>query len=203
VLGDPTVAEEVWLVLHGYGQLAGRFMARFAGLPGAGGRRAVVAPEALSRFYVEGEIGPHGRESRVGASWMTRESRTEEIADYVQYLDGVAAAVLEPTAAKRPRVVVLGFSQGAETASRWATYGEVVPDDLILWGGGLAADLDMARAAAKLRGVTVRLVVGDDDRWAQQRSETGLARLEEAGIAADLVRYPGGHRIEPAVLARL
>jgi predicted esterase len=203
VLGDPSAAAEVWFALHGYGQLAGRFIGRFAGLVGADGTRAVVAPEALSRFYVEGEVGPHGRESRVGASWMTREGREGEIDDYVAYLDGVAATVLEARAPTSPRVVVLGFSQGAETASRWAAYGEVLPGEFILWGGGLAADLDMARAAEKLRGVPVRLVVGDADGWAQKRAEASLVRLNEAGIPAEVVRYPGGHRIEPAVLARL
>ncbi|NIP78275.1 MAG: phospholipase, partial [Gemmatimonadetes bacterium] len=91
---------EVWFVLHGYGQLAERFVRRFDALPGVrDGMRAVVAPEALSRFYVEEEVtGPHGPESRVGATWMTRADREHEIRDYVEYLDRVAAAVLDPDA---------------------------------------------------------------------------------------------------------
>ncbi|MCA1790257.1 MAG: hypothetical protein LC667_10475, partial [Thioalkalivibrio sp.] len=60
VLGDPASAREVWFVLHGYRQMAGRFIRRFGPLPGAGRSRAVVAPEALSRFYIEEEVGPHG-----------------------------------------------------------------------------------------------------------------------------------------------
>jgi predicted esterase len=203
LLGDPSVSEEVWFVLHGYGQLAGRFISAFSALDGAGERRVVVAPEALSRFYVEGEIGPHGRESRVGASWMTRAAREVEIADYVEYLDRVAAEVLAgPATGRTPRVVVLGFSQGAETASRWVTYGGVAPAELILWGGGLAADLDPERAADALRGVQVRLVIGAADEWGRARAEESLERLRRAGVEAGRVDHPGGHRIAREVLAR-
>src|SRR5690606_29110285 len=76
---------QVWFVCHGYGQLAARFIRRFRGLDN--GRRLIVAPEALSRFYVGDHGGPHGPESRVGATWMTREDRLREIDDYVRYLD--------------------------------------------------------------------------------------------------------------------
>jgi predicted esterase len=202
VLGDAATAREVWFVLHGYGQLAGRFIERFRALPGAGGSRAVVAPEALSRFYVEREVGPHGRETRVGASWMTRADREREIADYVEYLDRVAAEVLAGAGPGRePRLVVLGFSQGAETASRWATYGATRPAELILWGGGLAADLDMARAAAALSDTVVRFAVGDSDDWARERSEASLTRLRHMAVETERIGYAGRHRIEEAVLA--
>jgi predicted esterase len=206
VLGDPSSAGEVWFVVHGYGQLAGPFLRRFGALPGAGSTRAVVAPEALSRFYVESRVGPHGRESRVGASWMTREDRDVEIADYVAYLDAVAAEVGGPGGGAAggpvagPRRVVLGFSQGAETASRWAVLGSVRPEELILWGGGLAADLDPAAVAAALREVTVRLVVGDDDAWGRRRVEESAVQLEAVGVVAERIGYAGGHRVEEAVL---
>jgi predicted esterase len=204
VAGDPAAAEEIWFVLHGYGQLAARFLSGFGSLRGAGQRRAVVAPEALSRFYVEGEIGPHGRDSRVGASWMTREDREREIEDYVDYLDRVAAEVLGLAApGAPPRVVVLGFSQGSETASRWVTYGAVDPAELILWGGGLAADLDLARLGTALAAVRLRLVIGSEDRWGGGRAEESEARLRLAGVESERVDYVGGHRLEEEVLARL
>jgi predicted esterase len=205
VLGEPVAAEEVWFGLHGYGQLASQFMERLRALPGAGETRAVVAPEGLSRFYIEGRIGAHGQETRVGASWMTRVDRDREIADYVEYLDRVVMAVVGGGGAGSavvPRRVVLGFSQGAETASRWAVLGSVRPAELILWGGGLAADLDMARAAEALVGVEVRFVVGDDDRWGRERAEASVARLLEVGVEPVVTGYRGGHRLEAAVLER-
>jgi predicted esterase len=203
LVGDPSVAEEVWFVLHGYGQLAARFLTGFAALPGAGGRRVVVAPEALSRFYLEREVGPHGRTSRVGASWMTSADREGEIRDYVGYLDRVAAEVGEGIRpGLRKRLVVLGFSQGSETASRWVAYGSVAPAQLILWGGGLAEDLDMARAARAMKEVQVTLVIGDRDSWGQERAAASVARLQAAGIPVETVVYPGEHRIEGEVLLR-
>jgi predicted esterase len=209
VLGDPSSADEVWYLVHGYGQLAGPFLGRFEALPGAGSTRAVVAPEALSRFYVEDRVGPHGRESRVGASWMTREDRASEIADYVAYLDAVAAEVGGPGADAAgaggdlgggPRRVVLGFSQGAETASRWAVLGSVRPAELILWGGGLAVDLEPGAIRDALAGTRIRLAVGDDDEWGRRRVEESLARLDAAGVVAERIGYAGGHRVEAAVL---
>lgn len=216
-------SREVWFVVHGYRQLAERFIRRFEALPGVGQDRAVVAPEALSRFYIEEEVGPHGSESRVGASWMTRADRDHEILDYVEYLDRLAAAVLsagggapvesgirgtapvggsaaEPLDAGGRRVVVLGFSQGAETASRWAAYGRIRPDELILWGGGLAVDLDRERAAESLKRLRVRLVVGSEDRWGDRRSAESEGRLRELGLEPERMEYSGGHVIRPEVL---
>lgn len=213
VLGDPTSAGEVWFVLHGYRQLAERFVRRFEVLPGlADGRRAVVAPEGLSRFYVDDDGGEHGSESRVGATWMTRADREHEIRDYVEYLDRLAVAVLDPEAAapEAPdaapidpgdrRVVVLGFSQGAATASRWATYGRIRPAELVLWSGGLAADLDLDQATESLRSVAVRFVTGEDDGWARGRASESEARLAGVGIESRQLRFDGGHEIPGRVL---
>lgn len=223
VLGSHA-AEELWIVLHGYGQLAERFVRRFHGLPGIDeGRRRIVAPEALSRFYVERQIGQHGPTSTVGATWMTREDREHEIRDYVAYLDAVLSRVApadrgraESTADRKvpgeqglgtvaggdsSRHVLLGFSQGAETASRWAVLGARPPATLVLWGGGLAEDLATSRTVDALRESRVVFVVGDRDRWAQQRSAAGLELLRGAGLEPERIGYPGGHRVDPGVLA--
>jgi predicted esterase len=198
-LGEVGGAAECWVVVHGYGQLAGRFIRRFRSLPGVvEGRRAVVAPEALSRFYVEREVGPHGSESTVGASWMTREEREKEIGDYVEYLD----RVVEAEGLARARVVVLGFSQGSETASRWVTLGEVRPAELVLWGGGLAADLERERLRDRLRGVRLRQVVGTRDRWALAKADETRRALEGLDVDLERIDYDGAHRVDAEVLER-
>src|SRR5947199_8438332 len=79
---------EVWFACHGYGQLAARFLEKLRVRDD--GTRYVVAPEGLSRFY----FSETPTERRVGASWMTREDRLVEIADYVQYLGAVYQAVV-------------------------------------------------------------------------------------------------------------
>ena len=50
-------AREIWFALHGYGQLAGDFIRLFGALDD--GTRAIVAPEALNRFYLVGvDVAP-------------------------------------------------------------------------------------------------------------------------------------------------
>lgn len=72
-LGDLSNANTIWFVLHGYGYLAKYFIKKFE--PILSSSVAIVAPEALSRFYSNGV----GYDGRVGASWMTKESREDEI----------------------------------------------------------------------------------------------------------------------------
>lgn len=90
-LGPEEGAREVWYGLHGYRQLGRRFLRRFE--PIDDGTRLVVAPDALSRFYVSSGSGRHGAESVVGGTWMTRDDRDAEIRDYVRYLDRLARKV--------------------------------------------------------------------------------------------------------------
>lgn len=192
-------AGEVWYVLHGYRQLAARFIRRFADV--AGPDRLVVAPEALHRFYLGDERGRHGPRSPVGASWMTREDRLHEIADYVAYLDGLHRHA-GPDGAEE--VTVLGFSQGVATAARWVVLGAVRPRRLICWGDTLPPDLDMERAARSLEGVELVLVRGSDDAAVEAaRAEEERSRLADAGVAYRVVTYEGGHDIDAAALRAL
>lgn len=199
----PGDLREVWYVLHGYGQLARRFLRRFTGLDD--GTRLIVAPEGLSRFYVEPTRGRHGPGSLVGATWMTREDREREIGDYLSYLDGLARRVEGRLGGQRFPVTVLGFSQGVHTAARWAVLGESrVPDRLILWGAYLPPDLDMERAAARLRSVETTLVRGREDGSLEpELAEAETARLDEGGLRPVLRRYPGGHDIDRGLLEEL
>lgn len=203
VLGEEVASPaEVWFVLHGYRQLARRFLNRFASL--ADGTRRIVAPEALSRFYVEDSVRRHGPGSVVGATWMTREDREHEIADYVRYLDALADRVLAGVAGA-PRVVVVGFSQGVATACRWTVLGRLTPHTLALWGDFLPPDLPLERASARWRGVDVLLVRGDGDpaMASGELSRAEEERLASAGLALRLVGYDGGHDIHEPTLREL
>ena len=127
---------------HGYRQLAGRFLPRFADLDD--GTRLIVAPEGLSRFYLHDPAGGHGKEVPIGATWMTREDRENEITDYVGFLDGVLDEVLDEaldgdldevsaeSGGAIARLTVLGFSQGAHTVCRWVAAGEAAIERVIL-----------------------------------------------------------------------
>jgi predicted esterase len=187
---------EVWIVLHGYGQLAGPFLRSFQALDD--GRRLFVAPEALSRFYVG---RPH---DQVGASWMTREDREAEIYDYVTYLDAVYDRVFTDLDRDQVTVHLLGFSQGTATASRWAALGRARFDRLLLWGGSLAHDLDLDRHAPTLAGLGLTLVYGLQDQWITAAHVAALEdTLARHTIPYRLVPFDGGHDLDDDVLRSL
>jgi predicted esterase len=194
--GPLETAREVWFVLHGYGQLADGFLAELGDLGSE--TRMLVAPEGLSRFYLSDGSGP------VGASWMTRVERQDEIDDYVRYLDAVYAAVLGSVSPHEQDVHVLGFSQGAATAMRWVALGQGRFDRLTLWAGGVPPDLDLGASRAAFERVEVTLVTGTRDALLD---EARLAREEErlraAGLPHRSVRFEGGHRLDRETLARL
>lgn len=200
-LGDPRDApRELWIACHGYGQLAGRFLRALEPLDD--GTRLIVAPEALSRFYIESAGVPHAQ-SPVGASWMTREDRLAEIDDYVVYLDALHEQVRREMRPEPLRTVAFGFSQGAATASRWAARGAARVDRLILWGSFLPHDLDLPACAEVLRTIDIVAVVGDADAHLPPDAlAEQLGRLSAAGIPCRVIHYPGGHRIEPEPLLR-
>ena len=204
-LGDPAVAEEVWVVLHGYNQLGRRFLRRFE--PINDGRRLIVAPDALSRFYVAHEPGRHGSAALVGATWMTREDRLAEIADYVGYLDRLADSVREEVRLAGGRdlpLTVLGFSQGVATAARWVTQGSARPKNLYFWGDFTPPDLDLPRAREAFSSADVVMIRGTEDHALDPvLAKAEKARLAEADIAYRTVTYPGGHDIDAEALGSL
>jgi predicted esterase len=194
---------ELWIVCHGYGQLAARFLSCFEPLDD--GSRLIVAPEALSRFYLD-PIPMRRRDPapRLGATWMTRESRDSEIADYIAYLERVVTEVRHPLTGAAPRIVVLGFSQGTATVSRWLATSEHRADQLVLWGGTIPPELDLAAWATHLRDAAITLVTGDQDELVPPAALAAEAeRLSAAGVAFELVRHPGGHTIDADALGAL
>ena len=189
-LGSPQHAADVWLVCHGYGQLASRFLERFR--PIEAERRCIVAPEGLSRFY----LTESPAERRVGASWMTREDRLHEIDDYVRYLDGVYGNVVPRNA----RVTALGFSQGTATVCRWAGLGSSRIDRLIVWGGEVPPDLDLKRL--RVPGLTI--VYGTrDELFTPKIIAATEERLRANQIGYELMPFEGGHEIDETTLRRL
>ena len=169
----PGEARAAWVVLHGYGQRADDFAAQFAAVVEAGS--CVVAPEALSRFYPEGTRG------RVGASWMTRAHREAEIADYLAYLD----ALVERLFGKRPLPLhVLGFSQGAATAARWAAR-RLGRDDsvqsLTLWA--TASTTTRSHGWLNVAGRKVRKLEGSSVRQSGEERHPPNATPETAPLA--------------------
>ena len=195
---DVRAPAEIWMVCHGYGQMAERFLARFA--PVAGDRRLVVAPEGLSRFYVAGTGTP---DSKVGASWMTREDRLNEIDDYIGYLDAVHAEVAGRADRKGAKLHVLGFSQGTATAARWAVRGRAPVQRLVLWAGLFPPEVDLVAEAARLNAMDVVLVAGEHDDPVMAGLGGQRAALDAAGVRYRLMTFAGDHALDEVTLRRL
>ena len=190
------------MACHGYGQLAPAFADALEPLRSES--RVVAVPEALSRFYLDDPAKRHGPDSPIGASWMTREDREREIADYVAYLDQVADTLAREIGSRELRVVALGFSQGAATACRWAASGSTRIARLVVWGGTLPKDLPDARGDALFRGAAVTLVGGRKDKLATPDAlEQDQRALSERGIAVSLVWHDGGHSLSSGTLREI
>ncbi|MFZ5970774.1 MAG: alpha/beta hydrolase [Bacteroidota bacterium] len=200
-LGTPATAQKVWFVMHGYGQLAQYFIRKFSVLHEQG--IAVVAPEGLSKFYLEDVVArSRGGSQRVGATWMTRENREADIANYLRYLDAVYETECPATHARQ--VTVLGFSQGAATASRWVLHHAHTVSKLILWAGILPPDMDFRHASEKLKAMQVVSVVGLRDPFATDEKLKEMTELsKKLGIEPELQYFEGAHELNEDLLLQL
>ncbi|HEY6089750.1 MAG TPA: hypothetical protein VD771_08170 [Gemmatimonadaceae bacterium] len=191
---------EVWIVCHGHGQLAARFLTRF--LPLERDDRLFIAPEALSRYYLNPPAaGPHPAKSPVGATWMTSEDREREIEDYVRYLDSLRDEIFSLIERDKIRLWVLGFSQGTATVARWVARGKADPDRVVFWAGVLPPELDAESAALLTRRAPITLVLGRQDEFAMPELVAAQeARLIQLGVAYQTILFDGGHEIDPDTL---
>lgn len=139
-------------VLHGYGQLPEFFCRKFMPLPED---VVLIAPEGMHRFYLQGTSG------RVGASWMTKESREDDIQDNIQFLNTLDAKL---TADIQPlKRIVLGFSQGGATAARWKAHAQSPIDHLIMWAAIFPPDLEKEEFSQESN--KHHFVIGDKDPY--------------------------------------
>ncbi|MEO6757948.1 MAG: phospholipase, partial [Saprospiraceae bacterium] len=196
VLGQPGPhIRRLWIVCHGYAQLADEFLEQFRLLDD--GETLVVAPEGLNHFYRKGFDGPPG------ANWMTRRHRETEIADYAHYLQELLQSCREPLPTY-VRVVLLGFSQGTATVCRWILKMMPLFDDLVLWAGLPPEDLDYAAQRAYLETKNLYLLYGTHDPFLTPDRLDILQKIEaENGVDFGDIAFEGGHEIPDSELRAL
>lgn len=193
-LGSETNVEQIWLALHGYGQLATYFIRKFQ--TAAPPSTLLVAPEGLHRFYLSGHSG------RVGASWMTKEDRLTDIANNNVYLNAVWIHYRERF--PQAKINVLGFSQGAATAVRWYCQSTEKPQHLVIWAGSFPEDLNWFEDIPKLNQTRLTFVFGDDDPFFIEESlQQRINSLRSKGLNFSVVRFEGKHDIDPKALSDL
>ena len=87
---------------------------------------------------------------------------------------------------------------------RWAALGSARIDRLIVWGGEVPPDLDLARAAPRLRAARLTFVYGTRDEFFTPKIVAATeARLHEREIPFELISFDGGHEIDEVTLRSL
>jgi len=187
--------KNLWIVCHGYGQLARYFLRHFRVLDDE--KTMVVAPEALSRFYLDGFSG------RVGATWMTKEDRLSEIEDQAGYLNLLLKEQLRQLP-EDVQVTVLGFSQGGATVCRWLATVQPRVHQLILWAASFPEDINFETGKAAFQNLPVAVVYGTQDALitteALHRKQQLMAQLN---ITPQVYTFAGGHTLDPEILLML
>ena len=182
----------VWICLHGYGQLGKYFIQKFGFLDP--GEHFVIVPEGLNRFY----YGDNN--DRPLASWMTKEDRLDEIADYVQFLE-LLRKKMDWDKNPAVQVIYLGFSQGVNTLIRWMANVHQRCDHLLLWAGSLPEDMLLEQHQSYFEKIDAHYFIGESDPYFDQNRSAEIELVAaRAGINAKVQWFDGDHKVDEAVL---
>ncbi len=185
--------KQVWFVLHGHGQLAGNFIKKFE--PLLSDDVFFIAPEALNHFYLKrGSMD-------VGATWMTKEDRLNEIKDYINYLNDLYENFdLDQYA--NVKITALGFSQGASTVTRWVNATQHRIDRTLVYAGEVASELIPLQETSGLKQSQNYFIYGTEDEFFKPVIfDEMIARYESVNL--NLIKYEGTHEIYSEVLKPL
>lgn len=147
---------DLWLVFHGFGQLAARFIRKFQFLED--GHQVVIAPQGPDRFYFD-------QFRKIGASWTTRDHRDLHLANQQRYLDAVWETVTSGIDMSKVRIHTLGFSQGVSVQTRWIASRQIEAASMIYWAGGYPEDLSPTNWEYFASQPSVLSIVGDEDEY--------------------------------------
>lgn len=182
--------KQVIYVLHGYGQLVSFFKRKFNSLQLA--NTLFVFPEGMHRFYLQGSSG------RVGASWMTKEWRENDILENNQALSMLHHHIEKKYTPEK--IIVLGFSQGGATAARWVASKKITCDHFIAWGSIFPPDL--SETAEPLSALKKTAVFGNKDPFFPTKDLTEIQTTYTAQNFKCVI-FDGEHDINATVLATI
>lgn len=185
--------KHIWIVCHGYGQLAEHFIKRFDVFYPA--EHFIVAPQGLSKFYIE-------RFRKVGASWMTKEDREADLQNQKSYFNQIFKHLFGDIKLEDYKIHLLGFSQGGSTICRLAVYQRVVFDTLILWAGAFPSELAKEDFHFVKSTAQLKVVIGSKDEYYDpSKFQKEIDRAEQAtGLTQELIRFEGKHVVDRDVL---
>jgi len=189
--------KNVWIVCHGYGQLARNFVRRLDVLDSE--EDFVLGLQGLSKFYVDNTFG------YVGASWMTKVGREIEIENQIAYFKKALNHVFEDRNLEEYTLNLLGFSQGVSTICRMAAAINLQFDNLVLWAGSFPPELGKDDFNYLSQSAKAFAVVGDQDTFIKgDQVNAELKKLQETiDLHAELIRFDGGHEVDTDILKKV
>ncbi|MGV3631727.1 MAG: alpha/beta hydrolase [Bacteroidota bacterium] len=173
------------IALHGYGQLVEYFVRNFESLDPQ--QYFLVAPEGPHRFYLQGSSG------RVGASWMTKEWREQDIEENFTYIESLLQHLTRRQAYRS--VTVFGFSQGGATAARWFARSQFKADRFILWACVFPEDVVPEFEGPRFQNVEKIFVLGEEDEFFNGDNFHKMNAFYESHNFR-VINFPGKHRID-------
>ena len=187
------ILKNVWIVIHGYAQLAEEFLAEFEFLDDDSA--LIVAPEGLSKFYFR---------NKIGASWMTKEDRFNEIEDYLNFLEKLVNQLKNKFYLSDAKFNLLGFSQGVHTATRFFINSGQKFDNLFLCSSDFPKDADFEKLKTKLEYSNMYFIYGlKDEIVKQERYSESVELLNKSNIDFSIVTFNGGHKIDRESILKL
>lgn len=184
----------IWIVAHGYGQMASKMISRFDHLDGE--THFVIAVEGLNRFYWHETNKP-------AACWMTSADRYDEIEDFVGYLDAVYSRYCRHVSEALVRIHLFGFSQGCATLWRWLHASRPLFHTMTNWAGWIPEDLSYLHLNSYFNDKAFFLHYGDVDHFITPQAVSEINRvIESNGLSIKISTFEGGHVIPKQELER-
>lgn len=189
-LSDKT--EEIWIICHGYGQMARYFLRRFDVLDEE--RHFLIAPQGLDRFYFDNF-------TKLGASWTTRELRDTHVSNQQAYLNTVYEAELGHLDLSKYTLRIMGFSQGVSVITRWAVQRQIPFDHMIMWAGGFPPNLTAEKWSFRKPASKVTVLVGTDDPFLKkEKLDQERELIESVFPDYEFILFEGGHQVMRSVI---
>ena len=186
----------VWIVLHGYGMLSEYFVKKFECIINE--TTLVIAPEATNRFYLADNY------TRVGASWMTKLDREQEISDNILFLDKLFSIIKKDIGHDNFKLNTLGFSQGGPAIVRWLMSNKLNTNSLILWGSDIPKDSLVTENKSRWNSMNLKIVIGKNDEYINEEKKQEFVEIVKSyGLKYELIEYEGSHKIVEEELKKI
>lgn len=188
MIGEPNKnITRLVIACHGQGQRSQFFIRRFDVLDD--GKTLVIAPEGLSKYYLKSFTGD------VGASWMTKADRLDEIGDYANYLQQLYNKYV-PLLNENVEITLLGFSQGGATIFRWAMEKFPKVHRFVLFAGMIPEDLDYTPHSEYFNSKKITWFYGTKDPLlTEKRLEFNRSVFAKNQLNYEELTFEGGHEM--------